>query len=123
MDMYPQRASEPESSEVLIAFTGAGAANPTKVFGKGLAITWVSTGLYRLTFTDPPGVLVCPGGPCWQATVPAGIKGYTAVFGAFDSTGKIIQVSVYNSAFALADLAAAQTASFAMVFKRAGSAV
>jgi hypothetical protein len=123
LELYPQKASEPETAEMLVSFTGAGAANPTKVYGKGVTVTWTSTGLYKLTFSDPPGNLVCPGGPCFQATVPAGVKGYTAVFGAFDATGKIVSVSIYNSTFALADLAAAQTVSFAMVFKRAGITV
>lgn len=104
--------------ELLVAFTGAGAADPTKLFGKDVAVNWISTGLYELTFTDDPGTLMCPGGPCWQATTPAGVKGYTAVFGDYNSGTKKIRVSIYNSSFALADLAAAQTVSFAMAFKR-----
>lgn len=117
-ELYPQRASEPDSYEQLITFTGAGAATPTKNFGKGVAITWVSTGLYRITFTDPPGNMIDTGGPNFQATTPGDLKGYSAVFGLFDSTGKIVQVSIYNSTFTLADLQLLQTVGFAMVFKR-----
>ena len=118
-DAEPARAMEPELVAWPVTFTGAGAANPTKNYGKGVAITWTSTGLYRLTFVDAPGNLVCPGGPNWQDATPANLKGFTAVFGAFDSTGKIISVSIYNSAGTLTDLTSTNVVSFDMQFKKA----
>lgn len=117
-EMYPQRATEPETYTHFVTFTGAGAGTPTKNYGKGVAVTWVSTGLYTLTFVDPPGNLVSMGGPSFQATTMSALKGYSAVLGAFDSTGKIVQVSVTNSSFALADLQVLQTMSLELIFKR-----
>jgi hypothetical protein len=120
-DNSPLRCTEPETVKWAVAFTGAGAANPTKNYGKGVAVTWVSTGKYRLTFVDAPGNLVSPGGPSFQDATPGNLKGYTAVFGTFDTTGKIVDVSFYNSSFNLTDLTSTNVASFVMLFKKAQS--
>jgi hypothetical protein len=118
-DNHPQRCVEPETVEWPITIVGAGAANPTKTYGKGVAVTWVSTGKYRLTFVDAPGNLVCPGGPNFQDATPGNLKNFAAVFGTFDSAGKVIDVSVYNASGTLTDLTSTNTVSFAMLFKKA----
>lgn len=122
MDSYPKRASEPELYGQLITLVGTGAAAPTKIYGRGVACTRVSTGLYTLTFTDSPGNLVGVGYG-FQATTMSALKGYTVVLGAFDATGKIVQFSVTSSTFALVDLAVLQTLSMELTFKRAGITV
>ena len=120
IDAVPQRASEPESYEQLISITGAGAGTPVKNYGKGVAITWVSTGRYRLTFTDHPGNFITLGGPSWQDATPANLKQFSAVTNGPDATGKIFDLFVYNGSGNLTDLTSTNTLSCAMVFKRAG---
>lgn len=121
LDSHVQHAVEPELHAHPVTFTGAGAANPTKNFGKGIAVTWVSSGRYRLTFVDAPGNLVCPGGPNWQDATPANLKNFSAVLGSFDSTGKIVDIFIYNSAGTLTDLTSTNIVSFDLQFKRAST--
>lgn len=118
LDLDPLRCTEAEAELAIVSFTGTGAANPTKRLGRGVAITWVSTGLYQLVFGDKQGLFEGMNFG-FDATVPGGVAGYTAVAGAFDATGTILQVSVYNSAFALANLAALQNVLLMIFFKRA----
>lgn len=123
-DSDPLRCTEPEAYDVVVSFTGNGAASPVKNYGKGLTVTWVSTGLYAITFTDNPGNLIgMVGGAGFQATTMSALKGYDATLGAMDATGKIVQVSITNSSFALADLQVLQTACVVLRFKRAAAAV
>ena len=118
-DANPAFSSEPETYDGLLTFTGAGAGTPTKNYGKGMTVSYVSSGRYRLTFADFPGNFISPGGPNFQAGTPGNIKNYSAIFGAFDSTGKIVDIFVYNSSGTLTDLTSDQTVSFQMSFKRA----
>lgn len=111
-------ASEPATYDSLVTITGTGASNPTKVCGRGCVVTWVSTGLYTITYTDNPGNLIGVGYG-FQATTMSALKGYSITFGAMSASGKVIQFSVTNSAQALADLAALQTASLLLTFKQA----
>lgn len=122
LEMYPQRSSEPETYSEIVTMLGTGASAPTKTYGKGLAITRSGVGVYVLTFTDPPGNLAGYS-TGFKATTMSALKGYTATLGDFDAAGKVISVSVWTSAFAAADLAAAQSLSLLLVFKRAGSTV
>lgn len=119
LDSHLPHATEPELHNHPIAFTGAGAGNPTKTVGKGVAITWVSSGRYRLTFVDPPGNLISTGGPCLQDATPANLKNFSAVFGSFDATGKIVDVYFYNGSGTLTDLTSTNKVAFDLKFKRA----
>jgi hypothetical protein len=103
---YPIRVSEPEARSYWIRFEGASAADPDNELGAGVAVTWVSTGRYRVTFTESPGRWVGAPKPGFQATTPADVDTWDAVLGAYDSTNKRIDVYVYSSAGNLADLAA-----------------
>lgn len=102
-------SSEPELREILIKILGAGAGNPGKVFGNGVTVTWLSTGLYQVVWGENPGLNVGYTAE-FEATAPAALKGYTVVAAPYSNAGGVYsqQFSVYNSAFALADLAAAQ---------------
>jgi hypothetical protein len=116
---YVDRASEPDSYVIPVRFEGAGAANPTKNFGAGVTVTWVSTGIYRFTFSDAQGTYV----GCLATisdTVPAGVAGFTAHpdQDSYTAAGKAADVHVYNAAQALADLPATSFMYVEFRFKR-----
>lgn len=112
------RSSEPEQDETVIGLTGAGAANPTKRFGRGVTIAWVSTGRYRITWASAPGTLEGVFGPAFGADTASAVKGYTLTRGAYSATAKTLDVYVWDSTFTAADLAAAQYLDFAVRFKQ-----
>jgi hypothetical protein len=119
---YPGRSAKREMLEYPLRILGTGAASPTKQEGQGMTVTWISTGLYEVAFTgDSPFQFVGWTGPGWIATTPGDLKGYTAVCGDYNTTTKKIRVSIYNSSFALADLAATQRMSTTFKFARTGS--
>lgn len=119
---YVERATEPDSYVIPVRFEGAGAANPTKNFGAGVTVTWVSTGLYRLTFSDAQGTYVgCLGAV--SDTVPAGVAGFTfhPDQDSYTAAGKALDVTVYNAANALADLPATSFLYVEVRFKRSST--
>ena len=118
LEAYPQRASEPETYEHILTFTGAGSSNPTVNFGKGLTVARTSQGVYTITFVDFPGNL-CGFGASFQATTISDLKGYTCVIGRFDATGKILIINITDSSQALQDLTSTRTISLSITFKRA----
>lgn len=94
---------------------GTGAANPTVEIGQRVTVAWVSTGLYRITWTEGPGTFVGFHYGLGAATT-GDLKGYTVVRDTYDATNHQLDLAVYNSSFALADLAANQYLDAAIVF-------
>lgn len=123
-ETYEDRGSEPEGYSAELTFVGNAAATPTsKPYGRNMVVTWVSTGLYTVTFQDPPGNFVGMHGYSFLDVTPANAAGWTAVVKAYTAasggTKAIVQFSTYNSTFALANLAATTTFSCDLKFKRA----
>ena len=105
-DRYPYRAGEPETQRLLGLITGAGAASPTVTSGcNGFTVTWVSTGLYTITFSDKPNY-VYPDNPAFGATTATDVDGWTTVFHAYNATAGTIQMRVYSDTPTLSDLPA-----------------
>lgn len=119
---HPAKATQPEFIDHVVRITGAGAANPTKNFGDGLAVTWISTGLYELTWGESPGTFlgILPG---FQATTASQLAGYTVTAGDYDASTRKLRVSVTNGSNALADLTSTQKLMLSVRFKEAGSEV
>lgn len=92
-------------------YTGAGAAVPTKVRGKGQTLTRQGVGLYTLTFTDVGGQLVdVEGTTHTAATVSPQV--WKMVPGTFSQSGKSVQIECWNVVTpALADPPAASQVS------------
>lgn len=115
----PVRATESEYVDHFVRMLG-GAAAVTKVFGNGITVTYSATGVYKVSWNESPGVFLgCTFG--FQATSATALKGYTATCPAAltantDGTYSIL-VSVWNSSFAAADLAAAQWLTVVFAFK------
>ncbi len=102
----PLRCAEPESELLGGKITGTGAATPTESEGcAGFAVTWVSTGLYEVTF-GPAVLQVWPGHPSKWADTITGIDGWDVVFGQYNATTRKIRFSVVNESNTLSDLAA-----------------
>ncbi len=119
---YPSRDTQPETRHHLIRFEGAGAANPDNEIGDGVAVTWVSTGRYRITWAELPGTFLGGPKPGFQATTPADVDTWDAVYGAYPTTAGTftLDVYVYSSAGNLADLAAASWLYLDVAFKLTG---
>jgi hypothetical protein len=104
----------------VIDITGAGAANPTKNHGAGVTVTWVSTGLYELAWSENPQTyLTYTHG--FRATTASALKGFTVTAGDYNATTFKMRFSVTNASDNLADLAAAQSLGLVVYFREAGS--
>jgi len=128
MDGYPVRSSEPETVKVPIRILGTGAANPTKVYGKGVTITRTGAGAYLATFSGKAGELGNYVGMTvgLEATTPGDMAGHTVVAGATatSAAGVVTKAFVlYNATFAARDLAALEWITIEFAFKQAGAAV
>lgn len=110
----------PESDLVLcpVRFVG-GTAAVTKVFGKGITVTYTGTGLVTLTFGDAQGEFVgLAGMPSFEATTSANVKGHTAVPGAYNAATRSVILSITNASEALHDLAALEWLTCVPMFRR-----
>lgn len=108
----------------LLGLTGTGAADATKRYGDNMSVARQGVGVHRVSFLSHPGALkqVSPGS--FRATAPAAVKGYTLTAGDYvapvGNTPGYIEVSIWNSAFAAADLAAAQFLELEFTFAEVG---
>lgn len=113
---FPSKSNIPNERIYRLRVLGTGAANPTVEAGSNVTVTWVSTGLYRLTWSAGPGKFVGMNAPGLGAATPGDLKGYSVVRDTYDTTNHQLDISVYNSSFALADLAANQYVDLTIVF-------
>jgi hypothetical protein len=104
LDQFELRGTIPDQRSDLVRFVG-GTTAVTKVFGPGVAVTYVGTGDYLLTWAENPGAFL---GATYglQATTHADIKGHTVVVGVFNTTAFTLSVKFTNASEALHDLAA-----------------
>ena len=103
LDAFPQKSNS--AGIVAHVVQGVGAASSvTQLNGPGVTLTRTGTGLYLLTWSDPPGNFL---GATWglSATTAANIAGHTVAFGLYAAAGTMA-VSVYNASDTLHDLAA-----------------
>lgn len=107
-DFFPIRTNQPEARDYLIRILGANGADPTEQLGPDVAITRTGEGAYRITWAQEPGIFVGVAGYCFGAATPADLKGYTVVRDTYDSTNKRLDLVVYDSSFAAADIIADQ---------------
>ncbi len=124
MSQERQWTNEPELESYFVGLAGAGnGVVPTRTFGRGITLSYVSTGIVKLTFGDYPGRFVGGGILGKRATTPSQLASFDVVFGDPDATGTIFQASITNSSETLVDLQANQTITLELVFKRAGAGV
>lgn len=112
-----------EERKYHLGITGTGAAEATKRFGDNIAIARQGVGVHRISFPTHPGALK---GIRWsfRAVTPSAVKGYTLTAGdyvpASGNTPGYVEISIWNSAFAAADLAAAQYLEVEFIFAQMG---
>ena len=120
------RMSERDIYTTKIRIVGTGASAPTEVLGANVAITYTGVGEYKLTFASNPGIWCGPKGkPAIDATAPADVKNYDAIFGAFTAAtataDAYVTLYLYTEAGAAHDLAALEWITADLDFKRARS--
>lgn len=82
---YELLQTEPEARDHIVKFVG-GSAAVTKVFGNGMTVTYVSSGVVKISWTDTasnPGQFIGIKGYCFSATTPGNVKSYVLVHEAF----------------------------------------
>jgi hypothetical protein len=119
-DYYEPLASEAGVRLEIVKFVG-GTNAVTKVFGSGLQVTYVSTGLVDIEWSPnlgaPGSFLGLVGSPGFEATTQSGVAGYTANVGNYDPDSHVIRVAIYNGSNTLANLAAAQWLTLVLAFQ------
>jgi hypothetical protein len=104
------RSSEARTYNQQVVLAGAGAAVPAKTFGNGVVVARLGVGVYRLTFGDALGPFLGIAGFMFgDAVAPENVKGYTLTRGAYNAAGRYVDIYVWTSAFAAADLAPNQS--------------
>lgn len=121
MDFYPLKNSEPEVRDYPIRILGVNNADPTKEVGKGVTITRTGEGVYRITWAQKPFTFVGIVGYCFGAATMSDVKGYTLTRDTYDTSGFTLDVSVWNSSFAAADIIADQYLDLTVRFKATGT--
>ena len=119
---YEPKVSEPSTFDQIIQFVG-GTAAVTKVFGAGVTVTYVSTGLVDITWSSnhsKPGTFLGPKSGFVHATTAANVKGYSVTCGVYNVSTRTLRVSIYDASNNLVDLAALQWATFVIAFLTAG---
>lgn len=116
-EAYPTVGTEPRTIRHQFRLLGTGASVPTaEVTHGGVTLTRPAIGRVLFTFAENPGVFVNVFDGL-QAATPGDLKGYTLVWDTYDSTAKAIEVSIFDSADAAADLAANQYLHCEIIFK------
>ena len=107
--------TQPEVVEHFVKFVG-GTTAVTKLYGPGMSVTYVSSGVVDLTWSETPGTyLGFTHG--LHATTQSGLKNYSIVGGDYNATTRTLRLNIFNSAGTLTDLAASQWAMLAVKFK------
>lgn len=117
LQAYPARSTSPELEEHIVRIQGAGAANPTNETARGVTVTHVATGQYRMTWAEDPGSFIGATASL-EAATPGDVAGHTVIFDTYASN--VQDFFVYNSTFAAHDLAANEYATLRVAFKRTG---
>jgi hypothetical protein len=124
VEAYDDKTSEPELRVYVVKFVG-GTTAVTKVYGKGVTVTYISTGVVDLVFATPPGgAFVGVLGRCFEATTQSGVKGYTCVAGvpSTAATGiTTLRLNITGASESLVDLAALQWLTLQVAFKATGA--
>ena len=118
LDANPVRSPVPELVLCPVRFVG-GSSAVTKVYGEGVTVTYISTGLVDLTFSDAQGTFIgLAGEPSFAATTAADVKGHTVVVGVYNTTTNTLRLNITNASEVLHDLAVLEWLTATLLFKR-----
>lgn len=121
MSYYSSQVQSTETSEVQqhVRFVG-GTTAVTKLFGRGITVNYISAGVVDLVWADPQGTYLGIAGFAFDATAPAGVKGYTVQAGDYNATTRTLRINITSAADALVDLTASQRLTIRPTFKLLG---
>ena len=122
---FPTLTNVPEERLYQACIQGAAAADPVSVgaglFSQGFkSITRLGAGRILFTWRDNPGVFVGTRGEMLaDNAAQANVKGWTVTRGIYSNANGVftLEIDVWNSAFAAADLAATSFLDITFVFK------
>lgn len=121
---YDALWSEPDTRLYTIRFVG-GTGAVTKQKGRGVTVTYISTGIVDLTWSAnesaPRTFVGLVGAPSFSATTASGVKGYTCVPGVYNTSTRTLRLNITNAAETLTDLAALQELTLTVAFALAGN--
>lgn len=117
IDFYPIRSSEPGTTDYFVSIVGVNNTNPTETYGQGVVVTRTGEGVYRITWATNPGRFLGIKGFAFGATTMADVKGYTVTRGVYNTTAFTLDLSVWDSTFAAADIIALQYLDITLSFK------
>lgn len=119
-DTFPPRVNEAGERDYLVRFVG-GSAAVTKVTGPGITVTYISTGIVDLTWSENPGTFL--GATFgFQATTAADVKGHTCVPGVWNASTLKLRLNITNASESLHDLAALEWLTCRVSFKDSATA-
>ena len=118
-DAYPVRATAPECREHVIRLLGTGASAPTVQYGYGVTCTRTAAGVYKLTWSENPGVFLGASATLAAAT-PGDIKNHSVVFDTYDATTRTLELTFWDASAAAHDLAAVEYLHLIVRFKQTG---
>lgn len=123
---YTTRSTIPEERLYVIRILGTGAADPTLEIGQGVSVTEEATGNYRVTFSKNPGKFIGIRGYAFGGATPADVKGYTLTRDTYTAptttADGFLDLWVWDSSFAAADLAATQYLDVTIAFSESSEA-
>jgi hypothetical protein len=116
LEAFPLNGSEPGAFLSFVKFVG-GTTAVTRVYGTGVTVTYISSGIVDLTWSDSQGTFVDVVGALFQATTPGDVKAYELVPGVYNTTTNTLRLNMYETG-TLTDLAALEWLSITLLFKR-----
>lgn len=118
MSYFSSQTQSTEPTEVMqvVRFVG-GTTAVTKLFARGITVTYIGTGIVDLTWADPQGNFLGIVGFAFDATTPAQVAGYTVVAGDYNTTTRTLRLNINTNANALVDLTATQRLSVRPSFR------
>ena len=115
---HEARFTEPGLRAHFLKFVG-GTAAVTLVYGKGMTVTYVSTGIVEIAWPalplQPGAFLGLAGRPAFEATTQADVKSFEAIAGVYNTSTHKLRVHLFESG-SLADLAALEWCSMTLLF-------
>lgn len=124
LDLWNDKASEPDMAKIPVRLTGAGTATPGKAFGRGVTLNRTGVGIVQIIFNEKQADLGVYAGfmPGFDSATQANLKGYTAVVSPPVPVGNtmVSTLNITSNADTLVDLAAGQNLTLTYMFRRNG---
>lgn len=110
------QSTEPSEVQQVVRFAG-GTTLVTKLFGRGVTVNYIGTGIVDLVWADSQGAFLGIVGFAFDATTPTQVAGYTVVAGDYNATTRTLRLNINTNANALVDLTATQRLTIRPSFK------